>query len=224
LRGIAAAHASLREPPDVQARARIVEQVRRTLPAMLYYTWSGQLAVWLISIFGRTDSVAAVGALGRLAMILAALGTAFSVVAVPRYARIPKTERGRLRWRYWQAQALLAAACALPLAALLAFPDVVLALLGPHYVGLEREAALMAASSLMAVMAGAAFSLGAARGVVAPPWLVVPCGLALQAALILALRLDSLAGVIWLALLSETGLWLLHVGYFTWAERHPKQP
>jgi O-antigen/teichoic acid export membrane protein len=157
-------------------------------------------------------------------MILAALGTAFSVVAVPRYARIHAAERGRLRRRYWQAQAMLLAVGAVPVAALVAYPRAVLALLGPHYLHLEHEATLMAASTLMAVMTGAAFSLGAARGVVAPPWLVVPCGLTLQAVLIFLLPLDSLAGVIGLALLTETGVWFLHVGYFTWAQRFKTGP
>jgi O-antigen/teichoic acid export membrane protein len=224
LRDVASAQASLHEPPDVQARARIVEQVRRTLPATVYYTWSGQLAMWLISIFGRTDAVAAVGALGRLAMVLAALGVAFGVVAVPRYARIHASDHDRLRRRYWQAQGVLLAIGAVPLATLVAMPSTVLALLGPHYLDLEHEAALMAASTLMAVITGAAFSLGAARGVVAPPWLTVPCGLLVQAVLILTLPLDSLTGVIWLALLTEAGLWFLHVGYFTWAQRFRSGP
>src|SRR5262249_3811425 len=70
LRHLSAQYAESRAAPDPEARRRILEQVRRTLPAVIYYTTSGQLAIWLTSIFGRTDSVAAIGALGRLAMIL----------------------------------------------------------------------------------------------------------------------------------------------------------
>ncbi len=207
-------HADTRAPPDVQARRMIVRQVVRTLPSMAYYTLSGQLAVWLIAIFGRTESVAAVGALGRLMAILSALGTLFSILAVPRYARIPATDGRRLLLRYWQAQAVLIGACALPLLAVIAFPTQALAVLGPSYAGLVAEAKLMALGSVMAVLAGAAFSLGAARGVVMPPWVLVPCGIALQIVLVAVLPLDSILGVITFGLLFETGLWLMHNAYY----------
>jgi len=214
LRRMAARLADWHEPGDSEARARILDQVRRTMPATIYYTLSGQVAVWLISIYGRTESVAAVGALGRLAMILSAVGSVFNLLAIPRYARIPATEPLRLRARYWQAQGLLAFVCALPLVAIVAAPDAVLSVLGPQYVGLGREAALMAASAVVTVLTGAAFGLGAVRGVVAPPSIVIPAGLLFQAGLIAVLPIDTLAGVIWLGLLSEAGMWALHVGYF----------
>jgi len=219
LRRIADDAADWRRPADPAIRARLVPLVRRTMPGAIYYALSGQLTVWLISIFGLTSAVAAVGALGRLAMILSVLSAGFGVLAVPRFARIPRTEPKRVLRRYWQWQSLLALACAAPLLALASFPAPVLAILGPHYSGLEHEVVLMAASSLAVMMSGAAYSLAAARGVVAPPLLTVTYCIVGQVCLVLLLPLDSVAGVIWIGLLSAASQWLLHTGYFLFVSR-----
>jgi len=219
LRRLADGHADWRGPGEVQVRKDLIKQVARFMPAAIYYALAGQLSVWLISIFGHTESVAAVGALGRLAMIFAVLGNAFGVLAIPRFARIPAGEPALLSRRYWQSQAALLAAGAILVTAIAAFPGPVLAVLGPHYSELEREAAWMAASSIMSVLAGAAFSLGAVRGVIVPPWFAIPSCILMQVLLILLLPVETVAGVIWLGLLGETWLWLLQICYFTWTTR-----
>jgi O-antigen/teichoic acid export membrane protein len=224
VRSLAARHADWRAAPDPEARGRILKQAARTLPSTIFYVLSGQLAIVLISIFGRTEAVAAVGALARLAVILGVLGTVFAMVGVPRFARIPATDGARIRRRYRQALALLALVAAVPLAGLAASPEPILVVLGPNYRGLADEAVLMGASSAVALLTGAAFSLGAARGVIVPAWLAIPCGVAIQGAAILLLPIDTAAGVILLGLLGESGLLLIHVAYFHWATRRDTPP
>lgn len=219
LRKLADSQVDWRVAVDPEIRARLLVLVRRTMPGAIYYALSGQLTVWLISIFGATTSVAAVGALGRLAMILSVLGAVFGVIAVPRFARIPDHDRHRVARRYWQSQLLVAAACAVPIVAMAAFPDAALAVLGPHYSGLHREVVLMAASSMAGLMGGAAYSLGAARGIVAPPLLIVSYCVVGQVLLILLLPLSTVSGVIWVGLLSAASQWVLHVAWFSRAMR-----
>jgi len=214
LRRLADAHADWHVPADAHTRGLLLAQVRRTMPSALYYALSGQLTVWLASLFGATSSVAAVGALGRLAMILNVLGVAFTLLVVPRFARIPAADGALARRRYWQSQALFAFTCAVPVACLAMFPTQALAILGPHYSGLAPEAVLMAASSVAAMMSGHAYVLGASRGFVASPLLVVPYCLAGQVLLMSVLPLDSISGVIWIALASAASQWLLHTVYF----------
>jgi O-antigen/teichoic acid export membrane protein len=214
LRRLADVHADWRSAADAEVRQRLLAQVRRTLPGAIYYAVSGQLSIWLVAIFGAATSVAAVGALGRLAMILSAIGGVFNLLGVPRFARIPATQRALIRRRYLQTQTAFAAASAVPLAALALFPSPALSILGPSYAGLHSEAVLMAASYIVSSMSALAYILGASRGVVVAPWVSVPYCIVGQIVLISLLPLHEVAGVIWVTLLSEASLWLLHSLYF----------
>ncbi|HTB66230.1 MAG TPA: hypothetical protein VK727_08380 [Steroidobacteraceae bacterium] len=223
LRRLAGVHADWRAPADPEVHQRLVAQVSRTLPAAIYYSLSGQLAIWVISIFGHATAVAAVGALSRLTMILSLAGTVFATLVIPRFARLSALQPQLIARRYWQSQTLLAATFVVPVALLAWFPHPVLALLGPHYSGFAREALLMAVSSVFGVLSGAAFSLGAARGVVARPQLLLPYCIIGQICLLLLLPVNSVAGVVAVGLLSNVSQWILHVVYFRWASRRARQ-
>lgn len=221
LRRLTALHAEWPSTADAGVRAELLVQVRRGLPGIIYFTLSGQLTVWLISLFGKTHAVAAVGALSRLGLMMTAIGTVFSIVGVPRFARVPATDHVRMTRRYWQAQGLLLAACALLVLGVGLFPGPVLWLLGPTYAGYAHEAVLTAVSATVTVMVTAALQLGAARGVITPPWLSIPVCVGLQVLLVLLVPVDTVAGVIWLGLLSALSQWIVHVAYFRHATRSP---
>jgi O-antigen/teichoic acid export membrane protein len=214
LRKLAERDAASDVPADGEAKRQLVKQLQRTMPGAIYYALSGQLTVWLITLFGHRASVAAVGALGRLAAVMALVTAVFNVVAVPRFARIPKAQAKLAVRRFHQSLTLLTVACLLPIAALAAFPVAVLSVLGPHYQGLAHEAVLMGVSAVASTVAGAAFGLAAARGIVAPPLLSVPFSILLQVVLILTLPLDTVAGVIYVGLYGAIGQCLLHAAYF----------
>jgi hypothetical protein len=74
-------------------------------------------------------------------------------------------------------------------------------------------------SSLAAVLNGAAYSLGAARGIVAPPLLAIPLFIGIQAVLVVALPLHTVAGVIVVSLLSSVAQSMFHCAYFWWHMR-----
>ena len=219
LRRLVAKHAELTAKVDQTVRARLLTQLKRTMPGSAYYALSGQLTVWLISLFGQASGVAAVGALGRLVMVLGILTTTFGILVAPRFARIPIADQARVRRRYWQAQLLLLAACALPVALLACFPGPALMILGPHYLGLESEAILMGVAGVVTTLSGAAFTLGAARGIIAPPWIAIPASLLVQAILVLLLPVSTIKGVIWLGLISAAFQWILHTAYFLHGQR-----
>jgi hypothetical protein len=64
----------------------ILDLVKKILPGAIYYCFSGQLSIWIISFFGNTNSVAQLGALGRLNMVLAIFNTIVATLVVPRFA------------------------------------------------------------------------------------------------------------------------------------------
>jgi O-antigen/teichoic acid export membrane protein len=214
LRKLVTRHSAWRVPGTEEVADRMKALVRRTMPGSIYYALSGQLSVGLLALFGKSDNVAAVGGLARPAMVFTVVSLAFGAMAIPRFARIPASQRSLVHARYHQSQLVLMAICLLVLALLVAFSDPVLAILGPTYKGLHRELALMGVSFSTAILAGAAYGLGLARGIVVPATISIPLNLLVQIAAIAWLPLNTVAGVLWIGILSGLGQWLVYLAYF----------
>lgn len=215
LRRLGGELASLDEAPDLSARQNIVQQVRRTAPSAVYYAFAGQISVWLISILGSTESVAQVGALGRLAVVFNVISAIFTLVFVPRFARMDVDQGTALLQRYWMVQLTMAASLALLVSWVAVFPTLALAVLGPAYANLTHEVVLAAAGGALGLLSGSAYVLGSARGVVIAPWFVVPFAILVQAVLILSLPMSTVAGVLWLGVLTNLTFWITHAVYFS---------
>jgi hypothetical protein len=211
--------ADIRCQPTRPVQAALRAQVRRALPDSVYYSLSGQLTVWLIALFGKSSAVAAVGALGRLAMLIAVLLTTFHILVVPRFARLDAASAGRIGRRYWQAQALMVVACGVPLLAFALIPQYLVDILGPTYTHLGPEALIMAAGATTGTMAGAAFHLGAARGITVPPTFLILANVAAQAVLVVLLPVDTVRGVLWLGFWGGAFQWAVYTGYFVMRHR-----
>jgi O-antigen/teichoic acid export membrane protein len=224
LRAMIAGHLEWRGRGTEEVAGRMKSFVRKTLPGSIYYALSGQLSVWLISLFGKSDNVAAVGALARPAMVFTILGLAFAATAIPRFARIPASQRNLVHARYFQSQLVLLCVCLVVVGLLAAFPGPVLSILGPHYASLHRELILMAFSGGIATLSGAAYGLGVARGIVVPAMITIPFNVLLQIALIAWLPLHTVAGVLWVGILSGLGQWLVFLAYFEMRFRNEATP
>jgi O-antigen/teichoic acid export membrane protein len=208
LRRAAAAAADLEAPPRKDVEAAIRGQVMRSAPSSIYYAFSGQITVWLISVFGTTVAVAQVGALSRLAVIYNVLGSLVALLLVPRFARLAG-EGAALR-RFWQMEIALIAVLAGIVLAVAAFPGAVLWVLGRSYALLEPEVVLTAAGGALAVLAGSAYAMAAARGIVIAPWIFVPCALTLQLILATHLPVNAVAGALWLGIVTNLAFWMAH--------------
>ncbi|MGH9537913.1 MAG: hypothetical protein ACRD3H_08310, partial [Terriglobales bacterium] len=75
-------------PGDPALRSEIIAILRRQGPHSIYYCLQGQITVWLISVFGNSENVANVGALGRLVAAFALLSSVMIEVVLPAFARI----------------------------------------------------------------------------------------------------------------------------------------
>jgi hypothetical protein len=71
LRRAAAPYADFAAAPDADAKTHIVAMVRRILPNAVYFSFSSQLGVFLVSFFGSAVAIAQIGALSRIGMALA---------------------------------------------------------------------------------------------------------------------------------------------------------
>lgn len=175
-------------------RRRVLRYLLPTLPSALYFSVQGPLVVWLAASFGSTETIAEVGALGRLGLIVGMFSGLAGVVFLPRLSRI--TDDDLYRRRYFQFGALLLATAVVLVGAAMAAPDMFLWLLGSHYRGLHSELVLMVASSGLSLLGGYAVAVNMARSWIRWQTLAVIGLAAVQALLVWLLPLGTTAGVL----------------------------
>ncbi|MEP7250922.1 MAG: polysaccharide biosynthesis protein [Ginsengibacter sp.] len=185
---ISANYADLNQAVNPEVQRKILKMVWRLLPEAIYYCLSGQIAIWLISVFGSTDAVAQVGALSRLSIILGFFSILFANIIAPRFARLPN-RRSILLTRYLQIQVGLLVLCVCIVGVVAIFSSQILWVLGSHYFGLDKELVLMAISSCLSLLYGASFLLGTYRSWVINPVLFI--GISLSTTILAVLVLDT---------------------------------
>jgi len=88
LKKIASPFANLLQPVDSSVEKDILSMVKRIMPGAIYFCVSSQITIWLISLFGKTNTIAQVGALGRLSMALVLLQQLIAMFVEPRFAKM----------------------------------------------------------------------------------------------------------------------------------------
>jgi O-antigen/teichoic acid export membrane protein len=198
-------------PSESTMRSEIVGVIRKQAPHSIYYCLQGQIAIWLIGLFGNADNVANVGALGRLGMVFAVLSSVMCELVLPAFARIQSSRR--IRRRYIQIVLGYFAISAALITAIASFPDQTFAILGSQYGGLHMEGILMAISVVAGSMAGLLWAVNAARAWIVPPQLLIPCTILLQCGLAWTLKLSTVRGVLLFSLYTWVPSILLSVWF-----------
>ncbi len=115
---------------DREVQNEIRSYVLPASPAIILGAFHGQVALFLIGIFGNTVSIAEVAALGRLGLLFNVLMTFNVVVVEPHIARL---QRGKLLQTYLRLIGLAILCGAALVAFAFALPSVFLWLVGPKY-------------------------------------------------------------------------------------------
>lgn len=198
---------------NAEARANILRIVRRSMPNSIYYCVSSQVSVYLVSIFGTTEALAQVGALGRISQILSVSSIILCGIFVPRYARL-KIDSGLLTGRFILISCLGILIGFAIATGVYSFPELTLSILGKHYQNLRVEVVLMAVSGLMSMFGLIVYSLGAVRGWIVSPWIYIPLSIICQALPIPFLNLGTVSGVLWLGIIGGIGPFVFQFLYF----------
>jgi len=197
-------------PENDEDRNAMLSFVRKLAGNAIFFCLQGQIAVFLISLFGRrAGSVAEVGALGRLAMIFALLSNLLTNVFVPAFARAQSPRR--LRWLY---AGIVGGVSAFGVSIFLGanlFPNEFLLVLGGKYAHLHGELVLMIGSAVLFSITASLWALNAARAWVAGSWLYIPLTLVTQIALLPFIDFTSVAGVLTFNLVSAVPNLLLNL-------------
>lgn len=213
MRKISKSYADLSQAPDPVVRKEILTVVKRILPDSIYYCISGQLTIWIISLFGSTNSLAQLGALGRLSMLFNMFVVIFSTLASPRFARMPYV-RTSVVSRFIQLQLILIGISLFMTGLFYIFADQLLWVLGPTYAGLNKEIILIAVSGSLMLLNMGANNLLSSRGLVVPPVIFIPLAIIVQVAFAFVLKLNNVTGVIEYGIYTTALMYVIRVAYF----------
>ncbi|MFT3932625.1 MAG: polysaccharide biosynthesis protein [Chitinophagaceae bacterium] len=213
LKKISKNYADNTQPIDIEVRKKILAVVKRTLPGAIYYGFYGQISTWLVSIFGSTDSLAQVGALSRLAMVLTVLTVMSGILIVPRFARLPENKNILLK-RFFQIQVLLLLVSAAVIGFVYLFSGYILSILGHNYTSFTTEIVVICFSSCLSMMMGVTYNISVSRAWVMPPWILISVNILTQLILIWSMDLSKTINVLWFSVINNTVAFLMISFYF----------
>lgn len=184
--------------PTEQIDARISQKIdtlfRANIVNTIYWSFQGQVLLFVCTAFGTTDNIGEVGALGRLALLLSPVGMLVSNYLHPAAAKAVAPREILLNvlkaslWIGIPAVALLSLA--------LFFPHQVLWLLGKEYYGLESLLILFLLISFVNIFQSMISGFCIARAWVKWYFLYTPLVIALQVVLISTLQLRTLRDIL----------------------------
>jgi hypothetical protein len=180
--------------------ASVREFVRRIRPVWVYACFSGSISIFLASLFGTTDSVAAVGGLARVSMLLSVGGFVFGSIVAPRFAR--ENNPAAISKKFLLSLAALVAINLCSLLPFFLFPQIGLLLIGDDYTGLESELRITCAGAALNGIYGGIYTLAVSRGNLLKPWTYLAVVLTWQVILFSVLEVSTLQGVLWLGTLT----------------------
>lgn len=212
MRKTAKKYASPRQQADPQVRKEVLSVVYRRFPEALYYCVSGQITIWLISIFGTTTELAQLGGLGRITMLTNLLFVLFCTLIIPRFARLPAV-RALLLKRFLQMLLVLLMLAVLLTATFWLFSTEILMVLGRQYMQLEYELLLSTVAACLSLLAGTAFYLCTSRGWIINPLYSIPVSIGAIAIGAYTLNVASLEGILMLNILVAGIQALLNITY-----------
>lgn len=194
LKKIAAKYVDWEQKSNPIAKERILKTVKRLLPEQVYFCVSSQITIWLISIFGSTQAIAQVGVLSRLAMLLTIFTMVLQVLVVPRFARLPSSKKGLIKW-FIRIQGILFLFVLLVISASNFFTTELLLIMGSKYSGLGPYFVLAVISAMLNSVTGVLYSLMISRNFIMHPAISISIGVMVQVLLINILDFSTLEGV-----------------------------
>ncbi|MCJ8210240.1 polysaccharide biosynthesis protein [Mucilaginibacter sp. RS28] len=173
LKKLTAKYVDWNQKSDPEVRKEILAVVKRILPGAIYYCVSGQISIWLLSIFGNTNNIAQIGALSRLSMVLSLFNVLFSTLIIPRFSRLPDNKAVLTRY-YFQLLIGVSVILLVVVGVSGVFPTQILWILGKSYSNLKNELFYSVIAACLSIMSGICFGLATSRGWVINPVISIP--------------------------------------------------
>lgn len=150
----------------------IIKIIKRLYPSAIYYSFSGQITIWITSVIGATKIVAELGALNRVSVILSLMTSIYGLIIIPNYAKI---KYGKAELKRYTMSIIIVNTLILILFVLFMylFRFNILNLLGKQYINLSSPFILSVIAGCMNLISALCYSLSIARGWVINPFILV---------------------------------------------------
>ena len=193
---------------DLNAKKSIRGIVKKTLPGSIYFVFSGQINIWLISIFGNTTSIATIGAMGRITVAFSFISILSNILVVPRFAKLPD-ENFFLKSKFYLIVLVNLFFCVTITSLLGLFSKQVIGILGQSYFGLQYEFFLSVIAALLGILVNIVIGLSASKGWVINPTLLLMSNFGVIIFGILIFDYTSLYGILLITIFQNFILFLL---------------
>jgi O-antigen/teichoic acid export membrane protein len=188
-------------PINVDDRKFILAKIRVLAPNGIFFCIQTQITVWLISLFGSTENIAEIGALGRLAVIFTLITSIMNTIVLPSFARCQS--KAILRRRYFQILGCIFVFEAAMLGIATLWTYQLVWILGSQYYHLENEVSLMVLSATISSITQVMASLNSTKAWVQYSWIEIPLRISLQVILLLILDISTIRGILLFSIFSQ---------------------
>ena len=158
--------------PDPAIQEAIIRGVKRTLPIVIYSCLSGQLTIWLISFFGKTDGISQIGALSKIGALFNLVIVLLSTLVVPRFSRMAASRQGLMK-AFLLIQAGAFAVTLVLVSSVWLFSSQILWVLGKNYEHLNYQLLLVGISNSIGLLVSVCSQLVLSRGWFLNPYILV---------------------------------------------------
>jgi O-antigen/teichoic acid export membrane protein len=196
---------------DEKVEKEILKIVKRVMPGSVYYAFSSQLNIWLISFFGSTSSIAQIGALSRFMIISNFIMVVFEMVFVPAFAKIQNPKI--VVKRFFLAQIGVLFISIFILGIFYICSEQLLWILGDDYKGLDRELYWITGSLCIGLFSLTANKLLSSRGIIVPPFIFIVYMILIQLSFAFVVDLSTLIGIIQYGILTTLFIYFFRVIY-----------
>lgn len=194
LRKIAEPFINSNQRPDPEVRNSILKIVKRGLPELLYFTFSSQITIWLLALFGSSTSIAQVGAISRLGMVINLVNVLFTILVIPRFAKAESSPE--LLSKFFKISFSVVLLSMFISLLVWLFSDAILAVLGNNYKNLQHELFLYSLNSCVGLLISVCFGLYSSRGWIIKPALALTSNITFLVAGILIFNVSTVTGVL----------------------------
>ncbi len=203
------------QKPDPIVRKEVLKVVKRILPGAIYFSLSGQITIWIISLFGNTTSLAQLGALGRISVLFTIFSVLIGTLVVPRFSRLEDKKNILIQF---YTKILFASFLLMFFVAFIAylFSNQILWILGNSYSNLNSELFINIMIACLSVLSGISFSLYSSRGWTVNPIIPLSKNIIIIVLCCYFLDLSTLTGALYLNFLLIFTSMIINVlfGYF----------
>jgi O-antigen/teichoic acid export membrane protein len=191
------------QKPDPIIRKEILSVVVRVLPNVFFYAVSGQIVIWILSVFGNTKDLASIGALGRFSILIGLFTSILSTLFLPRFSRLAKNKEVIIIKYFLFFQLLLFLFSGFIMLIVFLFPKQMLWILGTSYGSLSTELFLIMLANCLGVITSMTGNLIGSRGHFLNPILVIFMSLATVVVAYFIWDLSTLQGILYYSIFAQ---------------------